>query len=362
MFRIGSDNAIAKRFEASGRTRIPGFVGIVVAIDSKKQTVDLWVQGTGYVMRGVRYGATLRNPPEWIRVRSSVYVRYPNGNRSNPEVEGPAGSIPTTKAGSTTLPPIGAALDAVLTGCRVVQSAIPGRRVVVETGTIRFGGSTATLAPAAIGQDLATRSPAVSGVPKISWMARVGTSYSYVPVGAAPASSGAPYRYDNIEIDTSLRLYCIQGVDAVIPVPLDVTPGRMILGYVLRRYGQDAVVDSDIQTTIQNTAGILLLSARAARDTIVWGDTNPIAITVTVQEYNGSPVNGHPVIGELISGTGQMTPYDGITNSSGIVTFSYTRSNLATDVSPVLNFRSTTDPTLTEQLTIVLLDSVGLVM
>jgi hypothetical protein len=365
MFRIGSTNSIAKRFESAGKSRIPGFTGIIVAIDKANQTVDLWRQGTAYVMRGVPYGASLRTKPEWVRVRSAVYVRYPDGNRCYPEVEGPAVSIPTTKAGSTSVPPIPGAMDTVISGCRVVQSSNPYANssqstCVVETGQVRIGGITHTFAPIKIGEAPAPKFVTLTpGVAKVGYLGSIGTSYTWVPLPSPPSVAGT-FRYDQVEVTSSFLLEVRSGAESAVPIPLDPRSGQVVLGYILRRYNQKAVVDTDIQTTIQNTSGILQLTARVDKSDIAYGDSTPAVITVTVAEYNGSPINGQPLIAEILSGNGSLNPYTGSTNSSGICTFSYLRGNTSGDVSPILNFRSSSDPALNDQVAIVLRDVNGI--
>lgn len=360
MFRIGSTNTIAKRFEAAGKSRVPGFVGVIASIDKSRMTVDLWRQGSPYVMRGVPYGVSLRTTPEWIRVRSSVYVRYPSGNRMYPEVEGPALSIPTTKAGTATLPGLPAPTDTVLSGLRVTQSATPGQRVVIETGSIRILGITTTFGPATIGENLTLKcvSGQTPGVAKFGQMGRMGASYCYLPLLTAPTDTSLG-RYDNIEMNSSLKLEARAGFEATNPIPLDGRPGSIVLAYVLRRRGNNTVVDADIQTVIQNTAGVLLLTAVADRSDVSFGDTAQVTIKVTVQEYDGLPVNGHNIMAEILSGNGSLTPYTLNTDASGIASFSYTRGNTASDESPAMLFKSTTDSTLFQQVVIFLRDVNG---
>jgi Bacterial Ig-like domain (group 1) len=357
--RFTKGNAPVRGIQSAAETRVPGFVGVICAVNESNRTCDLWRQGSPYVVRGVKYSVSLRNPPEYVKVRSAVYVRFPNGNRMQPEVAGPATTLPTVKAGLEQLPATPTPTNSVMTGMRVIQSAKAGQSVVVTTGTIRWGATVLTAAPAGMGEDLNAKVTGASpGIAKFGQLGYLGDSYVYVPCSAAP--TGVNYRYDSIEIGSNMVVDYRIGEESTDPVPADPQVDHIVLGYILRRPDQNTIYNSDISVTNQSRVStIYLLTATASKSDLLFGDSSSV-ITVTVSDYSNRLIQGINVTWRLMDGNGSVSPSNATTDSSGVCSFTYTRGNLSTDSSPLIQFEIVGDQNSFYQVVITLYDSNGL--
>lgn len=352
---------VKRRLGILADSKSPGFNAVIWAVHLDTKTVDVKVTGGAFIIVNVKYSTSFRNPPEYIREGQAVFVRHSRGSKFNFEVEGPGFSVPLPVDGTNTFPDPPPSRDAVLVGLEVVECAVPGSRVAVKTGQARFNDVILDFNVVKLGENLTPKvSGAVPGIATLGELAKVGSTYLYVPLPAAPASGSGNERIDMLELGSDGIIYFTQGTAAPDPVPPTRTAGRVLLAYIYRNEGQSAVFNQHINASGETDLNLdlVILTAIAERPLMDWNDATNNTITVQSWDFTGAPLSLVDVELAFDYGTGAISPISGTTSAAGVFESQYTRENLATDKSPQIKVIHTDSDTNTV-VGITLLDSSG---
>lgn len=210
--------------------------------------------------------------------------------------------------------------------------------VAVKGGTYRIGGEIYTLEENLYYESL-------------------GTIAAIVGCNVPPATANR-YRYDLISIDDEGTITVTAGTEASTPVMPATPEGEIKLDHVLRYYGQTSIIQADIGKLWQ-APSLTTLTISVDDDELAWAETDT-DITITCRDQYGQLYTGAKVINAAITtGNGTISPASR-SGSASSFTFTYTRDQEVTDVSPVITFSSPTGPFTTAFVR--LLDSDGNLM
>ncbi len=317
------------------------------------------IQGTNQLVIA-HYPENWEQTPSWLKPGNAIRIIHMGGQRGRIEVIGHGQMVPTPVSG-TILPTPATPQNGVLTGCliRAVPND-PQMTVQVTTGAYRIGGAEYTLdaVPMLYGDNFSLGDggamEVVAGV---------------VVLNAVPAAGY--FRYDLISIGADGVIDYAAGTAATSnPVKPDPAASHIALGYILVHSGMTKVLNSDInkEWTVPEPSSVTVVPADSD---LTWGQ-GPVDVVVSALDQYGNAITatgyGWYMILEFLQGNGTIasaeegsstTSIGGHAGATNHYHFTYTRDNLATDVSPVLKGTCEIDSPISGLAHIILRDGSG---
>lgn len=218
----------------------------------------------------------------------------------------------------------GASVGGIVFGGAVAEQwqAEPNNFVAVKGGTYRISGTIYTLAE-------------TLSYPGLGSIAAIVNC-------EAPPSVAGDFRYDLLSIDTAGIITVTAGVESSSPV-MPATPDNEVrLNHVLRYYGQVSIVQADIGK-LWTAPAFTTIEIALSDDELAWAELT-CTLTATCRDQYGQLYTGSKSINAaFISGNGTISPLVRSGTASSF-TFTYTRDQEATDVSPLIELRSPAGP------------------
>ncbi len=336
---------------------------IVWEINSSQRYARVKIQGTNELIVAWypdAWGYTL----DWLSEGRAVKIAHTCGTVGRIEIVGKGYYIPSPVSG-TTLPPIAAGSDCVLTGCAL--RAIPnGARMAVQvlTGTYRISGTMYTLGeiPMLYGDAFKMGDGGV-----------MGEVAGVVAINAAP--SAGSFRYEMVCVGADGVIDYVPGTAAATPVKPPLPGSHVQIGmYILIPGGATEITGADIGREHQAPVPATVTVTPADAD-LAWSELST-TITVQVLDQYGNGIgqvgSGWYITLEIAAGNGTVSAAEEGSSTSRIgmhaganqnqATFTYTRDQLATDESPVFEAVLEINYALSGFTRIVLRDEAGNVM
>ncbi|MFH2011671.1 MAG: hypothetical protein ABIJ37_03050 [Pseudomonadota bacterium] len=229
----------------------------------------------------------------------------------------------------------GLSTGGIAIGGTVSETWINPWAVAVKGGTYRIGGVIYTL-------------------DNVMSYEGLGEIAALIILGAPPTSAGQ-YRYDLLSIDDAGDITVTVVAEATTPVMPSTPTGEVKLDHILRYYGQESIKQADIGK-LYEAPRLSRLTNVVTDDELAWAE---LSTTITVKTYDqyGVLYTGSKVINaSFVSGNGTISPLVKSGTASSF-TFTYTRDQLETDISSIIQFVSSVGLVTVAQIT--LLDESG---
>ena len=367
--KLYNRNILRKRIREINQWSTTDRDAIIWSVDTGNFYALVKIQGSATTIKA-HYPRNWRVTPTWLKPGNAVRIRHRSGVQGYVEVIGHGRAIPTPIAGDT-LPIPTAQEDGIITGMEVLESAIGGMNVTVNSGTYRIDGEIYTFSAPITGYVVMDDpAPMLMGGGLVMG---AGATITSVALAAAPAVGYG--RYDALVIGTDGTVDVITGSVSILssePSYPSIPSDHILIDYIFI-YGGMTSIPSDaigIRWTepYANTADTT--SSMKQPDgsyEMAWSaiDDTPVgSITVTIRnQYGGTESISETATITLVGGTGGVGvagagPFSASASrtigSSAI--FYYERNQLASpEFSPLITIEFENHPSLTLVFIIILL-------
>jgi hypothetical protein len=335
--------------------------GILWEIFPEVRMCNVKIQGSDeYVY--VHYPDNIQSNSNWLKIGTSVKIMHTGGVRGHTEIVGLGQVIPTPVPGESVFPTPPTAPDAIISGCGVVECFNdPRMAVLVKVGTYRIAGTIYTLSPIFMlyGDNF-----------KMGDGGKMEQIAGAIAISAPPAVGN--FRYDMISVGTDGVIDYAAGTPATSdPVKPTVASGHIALAYILIYGGMTEIRQFDIGKIWSSPIETQLLVTIADSE-LSWAELST-TINVSVRDQYGNPRKttgyGWYIKIEFTHGNGTLySPEEGSSGSkvgghtgpnSDSYTFTYTRDQQPTDISPIFTITLEIDKIIQTSTFIMLLDAGG---
>lgn len=348
---------IRNKFRAAGDQRTESRDGVLWEILEEDRKCRVKIEGSStYVIAD--YPENIDAKPSWMKPGNAVRIIHRGGLRGHIEVAQSGITRPGTG------PTLGNPADCVMSGCQL--KAAGDMIVLVQAGEVRFSGTVYdTLAI-----PMESASLLLMGAYKYMVMGDVSEAYEV----SAPAAG--TFRIDLVVIGSDLVIDYVTGTAAATPVQPDTPSGHLLLGTILVPGECTEIIQTYLNRTytVPAPAGF---NITVTDDELSWAEpTTTITVEVRDQYCNALALGsgyGWYITLEFLYGNGTLTSADEGSSTTKIgqhaglsgtsAEFTYTRDQLSTDSSPILQASlSRTGGDMVEITTITLLDNAGNIM